>query len=181
MQSDINLLKSAYDQSDSLSPIQAELRRFSIWSLIIVVGVGIITLGIYLVLSTTHQSLTDTHAKLTAQLGDDKTKESLMAVIKSRIGTVSKALDSTKPVDKLLTNIYMFCRPPNLTGITQDDKGRYNFQYKADSISDVMGVTTGLIDRYNQKQISGVMLDGFSMDKNGISLTFSFMPNWANL
>jgi len=181
MQSEINLLKSVYDKEAAVSPMQTELRKFSFWAVILTVAIGIIVLGIYFVLTTTHQTLSDTHAKLTAELDSNKTKESLMAVIKSRIDTVTKAMDNTKPVDKMLANIYTYCRPPKLAEIHQDDTGRYNLHYVADSLGDAMGLTAALAESYNQKQISNIMLDGFSIDKSGMVITFSFLPNWANL
>jgi hypothetical protein len=181
MPSDINLLKSVYDKSEDLTPIQSELRKFSIWSLVVVVGFGIIILGLYFILSTTRQNLIDTRNKLTAELNIYKSQESIMAVIKSRINTVTKAMENTKPIDKIMTVIYSVSLPPKLTQIYQDDHGKYNISLKADSLSDAMDLTTKLIDKNSQNLLTNIMFDSFSVDKSGINLKFSFTPNWKNL
>jgi hypothetical protein len=180
MQSEINLLKPIYSQAETINPIQSEIKRFSFWGFMITVCLAVIILIVNLVISGTLSVLESSKTSLTNDLNRQKNKESMFLVMKSRIGIVDKALESGKPMAKMLVKALEIGQPPKLGSVNQDDQDRINLILNIGSVEEAVSMVATLVNQYNQKLNKNPQIDSFSISKTGINLILSFMPIWKN-
>jgi hypothetical protein len=181
MQTEINLLKPVFaEESDAVSPMEAEAKKYIFWGFIVIVFVSTLTLIVYLVISMMQQSLISANERLTVQLNQQKAKENTFAVIKSRISVVNNVIKISKPISQIIKTAINIAPPPNLVSIAQSENDKVVLNYKISSVEDAILMTGILTSYYNQKKVSTPRMDEFQINKSGATLVFSFTPIWEN-
>jgi len=181
MQSTINLLRPNDVIDSRINTVKAEARRIALVGFIVSVISGFITFILIFILQSSLQSVQQTNTNLKSQLESEKTKESMLAVVKSRIQVVNKALEYSKPIDKVMTNAIAIGAPPKLYSFAYDDSGTVTVNYKVTSIEDSASMVSLLLSDVDAKRIRNPHIMSYTFDKNGVNVTFSFMPVWENL
>jgi hypothetical protein len=180
MQSEINLLKPVFAQeTDTLTPLEIELKKYILWGTVLVVTASVITIIVYLVVLTMHSAMVATNENLVRQLDAQKAKENTYAVIKSRISVVKNVLAVTKPMSRIVNTAVSVGKPPKLSNISQNDSGRIAVSYKSDGIVDAMQMTASLESYQSQSQIKTAQIDSFSDNETGTRISYSFLPVWG--
>jgi hypothetical protein len=178
MASTINLLRPVEHNSSQLLTIKQEVRRISLICFIVSLAVGVITLAVTFILQMSVSSQKETQAMLKSQLKDQEKKEQQIAVVKSRIAVVEKAMTYSKPVDQALGMVLDISRPPSLYSVSYDDQGKIVASFKANSIPETMNMAATVLDFVQNKHIRNPKMDTYGLDKDGIRISFSFEPVW---
>ena len=118
--STINLLKSKDYLSPSVYLWEEHLKKASLIGLTVVLLVGAIVGGIYLLLDVQVRNLESRKRQLITQINKQNIKEGLYLSLKSRVGIVEKAQSSQTSWAKTLDIIISIASPPLLTFISVD-------------------------------------------------------------
>lgn len=175
---DINLVKGTNELPDFIGPLQSQYRNFSILVLLVVSAATALTLVLYTTIRVRHELLDRSKQSLTKQLAQEKVKENLFLVIRSRISVVDKVLALAYPISGLLSDATTIAQPPKLKSLSMISQDAVKLSFSADSIEDALSMMVSVITLKNNNRIKSVMLENFSIGYQGINLSISFKPVW---
>jgi hypothetical protein len=178
MASTINLLRPVEHNSSQLLTIKEEVRRIALICFVVSLAVGVITIAVTFILQISVNSQKETQTMLKSQLKEQEQKEQQIAVVKSRIAVVEKAMTYSKPVDQALGMVLAINSPPSLYSVSYDDQGKIVAHFKANSIPETMNMAETVLNFVKEKHIKNPKMDTYGLDKDGIRISFSFEPVW---
>jgi hypothetical protein len=176
--SNINLIKKPSGLPEYLVPLENQYRNFSILTLFIVFLAGVLTVVGFLIFQIQVQNVTRQKNIANRKLETLKPKENLYLAIKSRIGVVDSVIKSSHQKSILITDATTVANPPKLIALSEGADKKLRMNYKCDSVEDCISMANTILVLYQDKKLKDVMMDNFSIDPKGISMSFYSTPVW---
>jgi hypothetical protein len=174
----INLFKETSNVPEYIPQALAKTKFFSLLLLTVTVICGIFVLIAYVVMKLQYDNQVRLKENLKIQLAAQSHKENMFLTVKSRIGVVEKVVAATKPMSQLIINAQNIADIAKLKSIVFNEQQKTLISYKADSFTDVFDMTAKIISLVSDKKVAKPELSGFSIDKNGFTVSYTYQPLW---
>lgn len=175
---DINLIKrSAGGVFGPLAGYEEKLRVFSWWSLLALLGAGVIIGAMYLMINVRLHQLENKKLQLTQRINAASTKEGIIISLKQRIVVAQKALDAARPWGKLFPLLEQIAPVSQFATVTVDENGRVSTILEVNSIDDAVTVVTNAVNLFHTKVLRAPQLLSLSLRDTGtVQVALSFIP-----
>jgi len=175
---EINLLhRRVGPDEEGLAHLESSLKIAAWWSLIALLGIGIIVGTIFVVLSTRIQQLERGKAQLIQQINAQSVKEGILLSLKQRTIIAGKALDAARPWGNLFPMLTQITDSANYRSLTIDDAGKVSVQLTLTSVDDAVIAVSNIIALTQQGTVKlPQMLVFTASDDGSVQMGMSFVP-----
>lgn len=174
---EINLLKRDAHTNEFLLSFEENLRVAAWWSLIGLLGVGIIIGTFFVVLSARAHRLEQDSARLGQQINAQLVKEGILLSLKQRTVIAGKALDAARPWGNLFPLLAQITGPSDLRMLSVDEAGKVSVTIKVYSIDDAATIVANIIALTEQGSLRLPQLLSFSVHETGeVQMGVLFVP-----
>lgn len=178
MSSDVNLLETKTAISDRVATIDSQLRFTSLvlLGILLVSGLGIGS-GFWF-LRIRYESLVATKKQYIAEIANQAQKETLFYALKDRIQIVSKATESQKSYDELLTLLSRISEISTFGSISVDDTGQVQADITLGGIEEAFGLMDRMTNEITRNSIEKLTIASLSLGEDGsVSVVITLSPN----
>lgn len=174
---DINLLQTKTRLPSELLAFGEKLRIAS-WAILSgTLVVGVATGLLFFLLGGERQRVAEDKRQLLAAISSDAKKESVFISLKERIPLVERALSSEKAWGQILDTVGSIAQPPKLYSLSIDDKQLVQLNLKTNSLDEVGGWITSVLDLFATKRLRSPQLMGLQLARDGnILVSIAFIP-----
>lgn len=174
---DINLLQTKTRLAPELLALVEKLRTAGWIMLSGTLVVGVATGLLFFLLGGERQRVAEDKRQLLAAMTSDAKKESVFVSVKERIPLVERALSSEKAWGQIFDTVGSIAQPPKLYSLSVDDKQLVALNLKTNSLDEVGGWITSILDLFAQKRLRSPQLMGLQLARDGnIVVTIAFIP-----
>jgi hypothetical protein len=163
----INLIQTKTILSPQLETVTALLRKLSIWALTILIASGVVVSGVFYYLRLREEQLANTKQQLSQAIAQYMTREGLLFALKQRMGLTGKILGVQQPVGKVFDTLAGFVSPGQMTAVSLDDHNQVSLMIHAQSITDVVSITDGLMKQATVNRVRAPQLVSLTLGKEG--------------
>jgi len=171
----INLFQSQAVVSPKLAVLERYLRGARTFLLLIVVGVGAITLIVYLIFSLQRRTLDGQRQELFASVKENVVKEALLLTLRARVASLKKIMTYQISIAPYIDTTLLIAAPPRLASFSLGDGNSIHIGVEAQSVEEAIFIVETMMQLTNDNKIKNPMITSILLNKDAtVSIGFTY-------
>ena len=171
----INLFQNRVAFSPKLAVLERYLRVIRNIFLSLILGVGIITIVVYVIFQFQQRALDEKRQTLFAIVQKDITKEAMLLSLRSRVSALKKIMTYQISIAPYIDATLLIAAPPRLSSFSLGDANTIHIGVDVDSVDEAVSVVASVIQLTNENKIKNPIVTSILLNKDEkVSLGFTY-------
>ena len=171
----INLFQSQGVVSPKLAVFERYLRAIRTFLLVIVVGIGAMTLIVYSIFFFQRRTLDGQRQELFAIVKENVVKEALLLTLRARVSSLKNIMTYQISIAPYIDTTLLIAAPPRLSSFSLGDGNSIHIGVETQNVEDAVSVIQTVMQLTNENKIKNPTITSIFLNKDAtVTLGFTY-------